>query len=69
MIVFNKEEFYPEGTGSINISKDRKKIIYLDTVGLGGLVLLTSDSPINITLNPAGEWKFTEECLKKKRNF
>ena len=60
MIVFNKEEFYPEGTGSIVISKDRKKIIYLDTIGLGGLVLLTSDSPINITLNPAGEWKFTE---------
>jgi hypothetical protein len=60
MIVYNKEEFHPTGVGSINATTDKKKIIYTDLVGAGGLVLLTSDSPINVVLNPAGEWKFTE---------
>lgn len=57
---FNGEEFSPIGIGSINITADKKKIIYTDLVGVGGLVLLTSESPISIVLNPAGEWKFTE---------
>ena len=57
---FNGEEFSPIGIGSINATIDKKKIIYTDLVGAGGLVLLTSDSPINVVLNPAGEWKFTE---------
>ena len=61
MIVFNNEEFYPVEVGSINMTKDGKKIMYVDTIGIGGLVLLTSETPISIALNPAGSWKFTDD--------
>ena len=57
---FNGEEFKSIGIGSIRRTADAKKIIYTDLINNGGLVLLTSESPINVILNPAGEWEFSE---------
>lgn len=58
---FNGEEFTPIGIGSIKQTADLKKIIYTDLIGAGGLVLLTSETPINAVLNPAGEWEFSKD--------
>ena len=57
---FNNEDFFFTGIGSIHATKNRKKIIYTDLIGKGGLVLLTSNSPIKISLNPKGSWEFRE---------
>ena len=58
---FNNEDFLFTGIGSIYITKNHKKLIYTDLIGRGGLVLLTSNSPIKISLNPKGDWEFKED--------